>query len=132
MSFIKEHFFTIILVTLFILSVTASAYRFYFLKDYDVTYEVECDPYAEQCFTYCEDDSCEDVFYYKYITKQANDLLSVCGVDITDCEAASTCADGQVSCEIEFCTDGSEECEDLEKLDQDFNIDEVIEINQDL
>ncbi len=108
--------FTIIPLLLF--AVLASFYRFWYLKDYNVTYEAECDPYTEECFYYCEEDSCDDIYYYKYITKHANDLYPLCGADITDCEAAATCDGGSVQCEVEYCYDDPDSCENLKEFDQ--------------
>ena len=132
MKYIKAHFFVITLILLFVFAATASFFRFMILKDYDVTYEAECSPYSEQCFIYCEDDDCEEVFYYKYITRHAEDLFRMCGGDITDCDAASYCDSGQVSCHIDWCNAEVDECENLDMTDYNFDIDEVVNDNEDL
>lgn len=141
MVFIRKNFFTIAIIALMILTVSACLTRFLVLKDYDVTYEVECDPYAEQCFVSCEDDACDEVYHYKYITTHATELFDFCGPDITECETASTCIDGQIDCEVTFCSPQSDECDNLTWADKETDlgeageadeVTEVIEINEDL
>lgn len=117
--FFKRYFLTLTLVPLLLITATATYYRFVVLKNYDITYEVECDPYMENCFASCEERACEDPFYYKYITKHASDLSQLCGEDITDCPAAATCKEGQISCKVTYCFDDPQGCEDLDAEDKD-------------
>ena len=141
MVFIRKNFFTIAIIALMVVTVSACLTRFLILKDYDVTYEVECDPYTEQCYVSCEDDVCEEVRYYKYITTHATELFDLCGPDISECESASVCIDGQIDCEVTLCSPQFEECDDLTWADQEINlgeaskvdeVEDVIEINEDL
>lgn len=116
--FFKRYFLTITLLPLLVLALSASYYRFVVLKDYMVTYEAECDPYTEQCFIYCEDEECEEIFYYKYLTRQASEIYLQCGSDITECEAATSCSE-EIACEVTYCEDDPENCEDLDDIDQE-------------
>jgi len=83
------------------------------IHDHLISYEGNCDPYTESCFMYCEDDACEDPFYYSIIERNADYIYEMCGPDVTQCEEAYTC-DGDDSCSITYCdpeVDG-ELCED--------------------
>ncbi len=115
-SLFSRHFLTIVLVPFLILAVVTSFYRFMILGDYEVTYEVECDPYGQSCYVWCEDDVCEEPFYYSYVSRSANDVEQLCGEDITDCELASVCTSTESSCLITYCDD--EECDTLSPEDE--------------
>lgn len=102
-SFFQRSFLSLILVPLFILSVAASFARFYLEEDYFVSYNASCDPSVESCFVECIDEACEDKEYYKIIEKYAPDLKAQCGIDISDCDSAEHCQDGETRCSITLC-----------------------------
>lgn len=81
------------------------------LRDYMVTYEIDCDPATNSCYEYCEDEMCEEPYYYAYMEKYAATVREQCGPDVTDCESANTCLpeDGD-QCTITYCDPASEEC----------------------
>lgn len=128
--FFKQNFLKLTLLPLLVLAISASFYRFFILKDYDVLYEVECDPYTESCYVWCEDDECLEPFYYNYITKSAGDLLPYCGLDITDCEESYYCLESDEVCEMEFCDSNFDECDELSE--SDINYEDVQENSSDL
>lgn len=101
-----------------VLAVTASFYRFYFLQDYQVKNEIECDPYTESCYVWCEDADCIEPYYYAYTTRSAQELKSLCSTeDINDCDEAWYCDPTEIACEVEYCDPESGDCEDLTVLD---------------
>lgn len=128
MSFFKKNFFLIVVFILVIITACATSYRFYVLKDYVIEYETECDPYTESCFISCENESCDEVFYYKYITRHAREIFDVCGADITDCEEATACYSDSGDCDVEFCDVNSDECDSM-TVDNIENIDVDLENN---
>jgi hypothetical protein len=91
------------IVPLFVITVTASYYRFMVANDYMVSYEGDCDPYTEQCYIGCEDDECTEEYFYTIIQKHAVDLLNTCGDDINDCDDAYTCLESDRECSITYC-----------------------------
>jgi hypothetical protein len=123
MTWFRQHFFSVTLVTLLVLVALASYLRFIVLNDYVVAYEGDCDPYTESCFIGCEDDECTKEYYYVTIQKYAPNVEAQCGTDITDCDAAYECLpeDGD-QCEITYCdpaVDGGEACETLTEADME-------------
>ena len=102
MTFLKKHYFTIILIVFFILAATATVFRFFVQTDFMVTYEIDCNPTVQNCFEGGED---EDRYPYAYMTRQANIVEGQCGVDITDCNQAQFCQPGEEACSIEYCSD---------------------------
>gem|GEM_PF-1636729 len=95
-----------------ILTVLGSLYRFIIIQDYLVTYEIDCDPETQYCYTGCEDDECFEEYFYQEIERHASMLLHLCGADISDCEDASTCTAGELECTVTTCdlTDTFNEC----------------------
>ena len=100
-----------VLIFLFLALIGASYYRFVVLQDYYVSYEIECDPYVEECFVGCEDDACEVEYYYSLIERHAHTLYGLCGDDITDCEAATYCSEEEAECSLIMCSADEEECD---------------------
>lgn len=98
-----------------ILASAASYYRFMVSYDYLVYDEVECDPYTESCFVWCEDDECLEPFYYAMMERQASDLVEFCDGDNTDCDAAYWCEPDETTCTITYCDPVLDEgfCDDL-------------------
>lgn len=125
MQHFKRYFLWYTILPLLILALAASYYRFMVLNAFEVVYEAECDPYSEQCFAWCEDEACTDIYYYKYVSRQVSDIHRLCGPDITDCEAALFCTDEEEMCSIDYCVDGSEDCETLTEADLELENDAV-------
>ena len=93
--------------------ICGSYYRFIVLHEYTVAYEGDCDPYSQSCFYDCEDEECTAEYYYSIIERQADEVLSLCGPDITDCDAAYECQSDVRHCSITFCEpeiDGEDAC----------------------
>jgi hypothetical protein len=63
MVWLRQHFFSVILVILLAFVTLVSYARFFVLDDYIVMYEGDCDPYTESCFIGCEDDECTEEYY---------------------------------------------------------------------
>jgi hypothetical protein len=68
-----------------------------------VEYEGYCDPYEDSCFIYCEDDFCDEPFYYTKVIKHALDVHKQCGKYVTDCDSASVCLPGDRDCSVTYC-----------------------------
>lgn len=119
MSFFSEHWFKAILVAFIILFISASYMRFLVSHDYMVAYEGVCDEYTENCFIGCEDDECTTEYYYKKVQKYAPTLFVQCGPDITDCENANYCSEGEEKCAVTHCNTeiDSDECEGYTEAD---------------
>jgi hypothetical protein len=100
---LRKYFYSLALFILCAYVVFVSYIRFIENKDYIVEYEGSCLPEQESCFQACEDDSCQSLYFFKKVTKRANDVYKVCGPDITDCKAASECLLGDVHCKITYC-----------------------------
>jgi hypothetical protein len=107
-----RHILAFTVLPLLIFSVSYSYYRFIHEKHYLVGYDATCDPITESCYVWCEDDACEEPEYYAVAEKYASTLFAQCGEDITDCEAAATCAPNEEFCSITYCDpDSGEECD---------------------
>lgn len=106
---VNRHLLALILIPLCIVAATASYVRFVVAMNYVIEFEGDCDPSTESCFHACEDDSCAAVYYYSLVQKHAADVYAQCGPDITDCDAAYTCLEGE-RCTIVHCEPDSGEC----------------------
>jgi hypothetical protein len=120
----KEHFFLWSILFFVILTIATSFYRFYYLSDYTVTYETECDPYQNECFAYCGAESCENPFYYSRVTRQASTIKNLCGVDITECAEATTCGVNEPNCFATYCTEN--DCDKFDIADKPYSEEESI------
>ena len=111
MGFLRKNLLTVLVTPLLILLIGGSFYRFVVLRDYYVTYEIDCDPAVESCYVYCEDDECAEPYYYAYMEKYAATVYEQCGPDITECDAAYECLpeDGD-DCTVTYCDAEEEEC----------------------
>ena len=116
--FLRRNFFSITLIVLFSLALTASFYRFYVQQDYLVKNEIECDPYTQECFVWCEEELCEDPYYYAYAIRQASDVREACGYDINECDEAWYCDPEEIACEVQFCDPTFGDCETLNLADE--------------
>lgn len=127
----RDNILLFTLTPLIVLFIGASYMRFIVIHDYMVEYEGECDPATNTCFVGCEDEECTTEYYYSKIQKYAPDIFAQCGADITDCENANVCLDGENKCSITLCdpeTDG-EECELLDENDFLESIEETVTEN---
>lgn len=113
----KRFFLIYTLLPLFILAAAGSFFRFQILSDYMVTYEGWCDEYTEECFIGCEDDECSEEYYFTYVSRHANNILALCGSDITDCEDADYCQEEENKCQVEYCDAEVDECESFTESD---------------
>ena len=98
-----------ILLPLCILAITGSYLRFFVTEDYVVEYEIECVPGSVSCFI-GTDETTGELYYYSTVRKHAVDVRKECGTDITDCELAQTCNEGNRECSVTFCKTGLGEC----------------------
>lgn len=106
----KSHLLSYVLVPLCVLAIAASFYRFVVVGDYIVEYEGACDPATESCFFACDSEECAEVYYYTWVQKRNVDVRAQCGVDVTDCEAASMCLPSDRDCSIAYCDPEVNEC----------------------
>lgn len=100
-------------IGLLILTISVSYYRFIVLHDYDVSYEIDCDPAQSSCYIGCEDEECMETYFYARMQKYAPNIKNQCGLDITDCPDASECLPSDNGrCLITYCDieAGDEEC----------------------
>lgn len=116
---LKKHFFVIIIVLLTMLAIGGSYVKFVVTHDYIIYDEIECDPYTASCFLYCEDDACEEPFYYAELTRRADFYVEYCkDLDYFDCEASYGCMDGELNCQVNFCEDSADnECYSFSESD---------------
>lgn len=118
-GFIQKNLLTLLVTPLLILLVAGSFYRFIILRDYYVTYEIQCDPTSESCYLRCEDEACTNPYYYAYIEKYAATVYGQCGNDITDCAAAYSCLpEDKDNCTITYCNPMTEDCADFQSGDE--------------
>lgn len=106
---IKQHLLLYILAPLCVLAIAGSVYRFFVTEDYIVEYETNCDPQDSQCFI-GTDTATGEQYFYSLARKHATDLRRQCGVNITDCDLASVCEEGDEDCSITFCTPDAGTC----------------------
>jgi len=101
----RNHFFLYIIVLLIFVIGVFSYCRFIIKHDYVVGYEGVCDLAinTNKCFAGCNDDACTEKYYYSKMIKYASDLYKECGEDITDCEAANSCLQGDRDCSVVYC-----------------------------
>lgn len=88
---------------LLVFTLGASYVRFMVQQDYVVSYEVECNPETDSCYVGCANDDCTEEYYYAVMSRHNNTVQSLCGLDVTDCEAAQTCSVNESRCAIEYC-----------------------------
>lgn len=121
----KKYFFSYAVLILLIFLLAASYTRFMVQNDYLVAYEGDCDPLTESCYLYCEDEDCSEPFYYTIIERHADEILTLCGTDVTLCDDAYYCDDSVEYCEIYYCNpvlDGEDACDSLSEDDYQENV----------
>lgn len=72
-------------------------------NDYLVSYEGFCDPAESSCYVDCADDECTEEYYFTIVERPATEIYSLCGSDITDCEAANHCSTDSEECSVSYC-----------------------------
>mgnify|MGYP006299818637 CR=1 FL=1 len=118
---LQKHYFFYGVISLLILSIAASFFRFMVAYDYSVRYEGECDPYSQSCYQFCEDEGCSEPFYYSWITAHGKNIVDNCNEDITTCDYAYNCVDTG-DCILSYCDPEVEECEVLTEQDRPTNL----------
>lgn len=110
-----ENFLFYALFALVLLTASASYFRYMVLHDYLVAYEGECDPATNHCYVGCDNEECSEEYYYAIVTREATEIERLCGIDISDCEAANSCTVAETDCSISFCDINTEadSCEDI-------------------
>lgn len=100
----KDNFLSYTLIPLIVLFIGATYVRFVVMYDYTIEYEIDCDSSNTSCFIGCLDDECLETYYYKIIQKNAFELREQCGINISNCEFASTCLpDEESTCTLTHC-----------------------------
>jgi hypothetical protein len=117
MAHCKKYLLLYTLLPLIVLMVSTSYYRFLVAQDYTIGYEGECDPYTEHCYVYCEDEVCEEPFYYSWIERNAGIVYDLCGPLVTECDAAYACPADELDCKITFCNNAVDDCDTLGPAD---------------
>jgi len=103
MTHLKEHILLYSFSAMFVFLSVVSFSHFFYDRDYIVSYRSACAPDVNSCFSECIDDDCSEIDYYKNVTKIASTVYAQCGPDITECEAADTCADSEIGCSVSYC-----------------------------
>lgn len=99
----------VVFLTLTAISVAVSFYRFYILRDYEITAQVTCDPAQEKCFIQecdpevevCTGDTAKDTTYYKLIHRLAQHI-PLCDPNDADCHPLQ-CAPSEANCFETLC-----------------------------
>jgi hypothetical protein len=121
-SFFRDHLLAIFLVPLITLALVVSFNRFFIKHDYLVSYEGSCDPVTQNCFIGCEDDGCDEEYFYKKMQKYGSDLYLECGNNVSGCESANSCFPENKECLISYCDAGldGDICETITDTDQSY------------
>lgn len=109
----------VIMVVLFFVLVVLflTYYKIFISKNYEISFEVSCDPEKESCFIYeCDpitEGDCSDqpVDYYKLIERKAFDIEKCSDGDV-DC---LSCKENEINCSVVLCDPNSSEniCDDF-------------------
>ncbi len=112
----KSKILLAVFVALIFISVGATYWRMMIAKDYIVEAQVDCDPYAQECFVWeCdlqsfeEGEMCtgkpeEDVWYFKIARRNAGNV-PLCNPEEDENCLPFLCVEGEKDCEEEFCTE---------------------------
>lgn len=100
-----------------LLSVGASFYKFFVIRDYPIQAQDVCDPAFEICFVYhcdanfeeCTGDPVADTSYYKIVERNAKNI-PLCNPGVEGCVPLA-CPVGEVGCSVTFCDPGTEDAE---------------------
>jgi len=111
--FFSRHILAFTILPLLVFSITFSYIRFIQEKDYLVGYDATCDPLSHSCYVRCEDDECLEPEYFAFAERYASRLHTLCGDDISQCEAANACGSTEEGCSITFCDEETETCDQV-------------------
>lgn len=112
----KSKILLAVFVALIFISVGVTYWRMMIARDYIVEAQVDCDPYAEECFVWecdpqsseegeaCTGEAEEDVWYFKVARRNAGNVPFCDPEEDEDC-LPFLCAEGEKDCEEEFCTE---------------------------
>ncbi len=115
----KNKIFFIVFFLLIIGSICATYYRIVVKKDYIVSAQTDCDPYAEKCFIWeCDPDSTvegeactgdpeNDIWYYQIVNRKAFNI-PLCDPNDEECDALS-CPEEEEDCGVIFCDETNKE-----------------------
>lgn len=105
----KTKIFWFALALLLIISIGATYYRIFVVRNYQIVSELDCDPETEKCFVYTCDpateedcDATDPNYYYKKISKNASQI-AVCDPHTRDDCPELNCAPNEPKCSIEYC-----------------------------
>lgn len=120
----KSKIFFLVFFLLIIGAVGATYWRIMVKKDYVVSAQTDCDPYAENCFTWeCDPDSTvegeactgdpeTDSWYYKVIKRNAS-RIPLCDPNDENCEAL-VCGENEPECSETLCDETTMEEQGVE------------------
>jgi hypothetical protein len=131
-----------IFVVLIIASVGVTFWRIMIKKDYIISAQTDCDPYAEKCFVWtcdpnstvegeaCVNDPEKDIWYFQVVNRKAFNI-PLCDPNAEGCEAL-VCPEGEADCSVDFCTEENMEgqyassCNDPVKFTEENPIEEEV------
>ncbi len=99
--------FYIVLTLLIVGSVSATFYRIFILKDYQIIAESSCDPVSEECYAYTDEETGEVSYYKKVSKKAANIAICEATEEKLGCNEELTCLEGEESCSYMYCNPDS-------------------------
>lgn len=99
----------VVFATIIALSIAASFYRFFILRDYTIESQIGCDPYSEACFIYicdpsaeeCTGDPVADTSYYKLLDRKAR-YTPLCNPNDEGCHPLN-CEPNEPGCVVKLC-----------------------------
>lgn len=110
----KSKIFFVVFFLLLAGSVSASAYKYVFARNYIVENEIDCDPETENCFVWecdpqavSEDEACTgdpeaDIWYYKVVRRKASKVPDCDPEKDEECDPWA-CDPGEKNCAEIFC-----------------------------
>jgi hypothetical protein len=119
----KTKIFFIVFGLLILGSVIFTYYRIMIKRDYVISSQIDCDPYAEKCFIWkcdpdavSEDEKCtndpeNDIWYYKIVYRKAN-KIPLCDSSADENCDLWTCEEKEKNC-------GETLCDDETKIEQE-------------
>jgi hypothetical protein len=113
----RSSMLVVVFFVLVFLSIAASYYRFFIIRDYTIHVQAPCDPTVEKCFVYecddslgeCTGDPATDVTYYKLLDRSAQNMPT-CNPNEGACEAY-VCPENEMGCTIATCDEALAESE---------------------
>jgi len=130
-----------IVIILILGSIGATYWRIFVKKDYIVSSQIDCDPYAEQCFIWecdpasqvegeaCTGDPEADIWYYKIAERKAANI-PLCDPNTDESCLPFQCEADETDCAETLCEEGNADelaCNDPEEYTLANPIEEVTE-----